>query len=82
MRLKRINLEGKSYTMPWNCLEEFNKDLKNKGYRQVITNNGKGLEYVRVYEYKGKLYTVETIWHENEYMESVDLKIFKVKEGV
>lgn len=33
MRLKRINLEGKSYIMPWDCLEKFNKELKNKGYR-------------------------------------------------
>ena len=27
---EKIKLEGKSYTMPWDCLEEFNKDLKNK----------------------------------------------------
>lgn len=63
--------------MPWDCLEEFNKDLKNKGYRQVITDNGKGIDYVRVYEYEEKLYTVETIYHENEYMVEADLKIFK-----
>ena len=63
--------------MPFDCLEEFNKNLKNKGYRQVIIDNGKGIDYIRIYEYKGNLYTCERIWHENEYMISADIKLYK-----
>ncbi len=63
--------------MPWDCLEEFNKELKNKGYKEKVIDNGRGIDYIRVYEYDGKLYTVETIWHENEYMISDDLKLYK-----
>lgn len=68
----KIKLNGESRSMPWEELEKFNTEVKNLGYKEIT--KGKAVEYIQVYEYKGKRYELEEIVHYNTEMIEAILK--------
>ena len=79
--MKNVKLEGKVRMLPFNNLELFNNKIKNLGYvlEDIEDDEGWviGMRSITLYEYEGKTYMVDSIYHDNENLISVDLKEYE-----